>query len=61
MLILTRNVNETIMIGDEVEVTVLSVKGNQVRVGITAPKDIKIYREEIYHRIYAETLKFHMG
>ncbi len=54
MLILTRRVGETIMIGDEVQVTVLSVKGNQVRFGIDAPKDIAVHREEIYHKIQAE-------
>lgn len=54
MLILTRRVGETVMIGDEVTVTVLGVKGNQVRVGVNAPKDIAVHREEIYERIKKE-------
>lgn len=51
MLILTRRVGETLMIGDSVTVTILGVKGNQVRVGITAPKDIAVHREEIFQRM----------
>jgi len=54
MLILTRRVGETLMIGDNVSVTVLGVKGNQVRIGVNAPKDVSIHREEIYQRILDE-------
>jgi carbon storage regulator len=54
MLILTRRVGETVMIGDEVTITVLGVKGNQVRVGINAPKSVAVHREEIYERIKRE-------
>lgn len=54
MLILTRRVGETLMIGDDVTVTVLGVKGNQCRLGITAPKDVAVHREEIAVRIAAE-------
>lgn len=54
MLILTRRVGETLMIGDEVTVTVLGVKGNQVRVGVNAPKEVAVHREEIYDRIKKE-------
>lgn len=51
MLILTRRVGETLMVGDDVVITVLGVKGNQVRIGINAPKEISIHREEVYNRI----------
>ena len=54
MLILTRRVGETLMIGDSVTVTVLGVKGNQVRIGITAPKDVAVHREEITQRIHGD-------
>lgn len=54
MLILTRRVGETLMVGDNVTVTVLSVKGNQVRCGINAPKDISVHREEVFERIKKE-------
>ncbi len=54
MLILTRRVGETLMIGDEVSVTVLGVKGNQVRIGVNAPKEVAVHREEIYARIKKE-------
>ena len=54
MLILTRKVGERLIIGDDIAVTVLSVKGNQVRVGVQAPADIAVHREEIYNRIQNE-------
>ena len=54
MLILTRRVGETLMVGDEVTVTVLGVKGTQVRIGVNAPKEVAVHREEIYQRIQKE-------
>lgn len=51
MLILTRKVGESLMVGDEITVTVLGIKGNQVRIGIDAPKDVAVHREEIFQRI----------
>lgn len=54
MLILTRRVGETLVVGDDITVTVLGVKGNQVRLGVNAPKDVSVHREEIYQRIQQE-------
>lgn len=54
MLILTRRVGETLMVGDNVAITVLGVKGNQVRIGVNAPKDVAVHREEIFQRIQRE-------
>ncbi len=54
MLILTRRVGESLMIGDDVNVTVLGIRGNQVRIGVNAPKDVAVHREEIYDRIQKE-------
>jgi carbon storage regulator len=56
MLILTRHLGESIMIGDNVTVTILGIRGNQVRVGINAPKQVAVHREEVYQRIHAEKL-----
>lgn len=55
MLILTRRVGETVVIGDEIEVTILGVKGNQVRVGVKAPRNVAVHREEILERIKRES------
>lgn len=57
MLILTRRVGETVMIGDNVTVTVLGVKGNQVRLGVNAPRDVAVHRQEIYDRIKEEDVE----
>ena len=54
MLILTRRISESVIIGDDVKITVLGVKGSQVRLGIDAPKSVSVYREEIYERIQSE-------
>lgn len=53
MLILTRKIGESLLVGDDVEITVLSIRGNQVKLGVNAPKEISIHREEIYQRIKA--------
>jgi len=54
LLILTRRVNESLIVGDEVTVTVVAVKGNQVRLGVNAPRDIEVHREEVYERLKKE-------
>lgn len=56
MLILTRRVGEKIVIGNDIEITILEVKGSQVRLGISAPKGVSVHREEIYHKVTAERL-----
>ena len=61
MLILTRKANETLTVGDDVTVTILGVKGNQVRIGVNAPKEISVHREEVYNRIKAEKQQDHSG
>ncbi|MFC0180488.1 carbon storage regulator CsrA [Thorsellia kenyensis] len=57
MLILTRRIGETLIIGDDVKITVLDVKGNQIRIGIDAPKSLSVHREEIYQRIQDDKSK----
>lgn len=57
MLILTRKVNETLMVGDDVSVTVLGIKGGQIRIGINAPRDIGVHRQEVYEKILRERNK----
>ncbi len=57
MLILTRRVGESLKIGDEIKITLLGIKGNQVRIGIDAPREVEVHREEIYDKIKRETRK----
>ena len=61
MLILTRKANETLTVGNEVAVTILGVKGNQVRIGVNAPKEVPVHREEVYNRIKDEQQQEHTG
>ena len=61
MLILTRKANETLTVGNDVTVTILGVKGNQVRIGVNAPKEVPVHREEVYNRIKTEKQQEHTG
>ena len=61
MLILTRRIGEVLMIGDDATITVLGVKGNQVRLGIDAPKEVAVHRSEVYDRIQKEKLGINPG
>ena len=54
MLVLSRRLDETLIIGDDIKITVLGVSGNQIRIGITAPQEVSVHREEVYNRIQAE-------
>ncbi|MBN2738560.1 MAG: carbon storage regulator CsrA [Spirochaetales bacterium] len=57
MLILTRKLNETIMIGDKIEISIVDIKGDQVKLGIKAPRDVKVYRQEVYKAIQKENIE----
>lgn len=61
MLILTRKANETLTVGNDVTVTILGIKGNQVRIGVNAPKEVAVHREEVFNRIKTETQQEHPG
>ena len=61
MLILTRRIGESLIIGDQITITVLNIKGNQVRLGIDAPKEVSVHREEVYQRIQEEKQKAHQA
>ncbi len=59
MLVLSRRLDETLIIGDDIKITVLGISGNQVRIGIAAPKEVSVHREEVYLRIKQESSKQH--